>query len=254
MKSWIALLLFFLTSSVQASVSISDRTGSYIDPAGYLFRDESGAVGPLNRYFKLDRPVLMAFVYFECPGACTLLLNELIKGLSPHVLLPGKDFEVVVISINPKDSAELALKKKNVYLNKYNGPDTASGWHFLTGAETDIQKLTRKMGFEFEVDASGAQFNHPSVLYFLTPDGVISGEMIGLSFQGKTIRELLVRARDRAMSSLIGKWSAYCYTFVPHVGILDRPSRWLMLLTLLALSGFATRFLHLQFKRRKKAS
>ena len=150
----------------RGEVRLENRQGGFILPSEYRFQDEKGEPVNLGQYFSGKKPVLLSFVYFECPGACTVLLNELIAGLTPHILLPGRDFELVIISINPHDSAFLAQKKKETYLTRYERKDTEAGWHFLIGDEAQIRALTERLGFFYEVDSSGKNFNHPSALFF----------------------------------------------------------------------------------------
>jgi len=244
----LAVLFLLAGSLARAEVSIENRQGGFIEPARYRFKDESGVESGLDRFFA-GKPVLLAFVYFECPGACTVLLNELLKGLTPHILLPGKDFELVVVSINPDEGPALAKKKRDAYLARYGRLDTAAGWHFLTGTEAQISALTRRVGFHFERDPEGRNFNHPSALYFLTPDGVISGILGGLVFPGAGVRANLVTAREKGRGTIFGLIGSYCLTFLPHRGWLDRPSRWLLLLSGLGAGGGLA---YLLLKRREK--
>ncbi|NDG83990.1 MAG: SCO family protein [Proteobacteria bacterium] len=247
---YLAIIFLFVAPFARAEVSIENRQGGFIEPAQYLFKDENGVESGLDRFFT-GKPVLLSFVYFECPGACTVLLNELIKGLTPHILLPGKDFELVVISINPEDTPALAKKKRDTYLARYERPDTVDGWHFLTGTESRISAITRRLGFHFERDPGGRNFNHPSALYFLTPDGVISGILGGLTFPGAEVRANLVTAREKGRGTVLGLIGSYCLTFLPHRGWLDRPSRWLLFLLALGAGGG---LVHLLLKARKKRS
>jgi protein SCO1/2 len=221
-----------------ADVRLENRQGGFIEPSRYQFEDDTGKSHTLSEYFSSQKPVLISFIYFECPGACTVLLNELISGLTPHILLPGKDLELVVISINPNDTPVLAKKKKETYLTRYGRKDTEAGWHFLTGKESQIRSLTEQLGFYYESDPAGVNFNHPSALYFLSSNGVISGIMNGLRFPGNEVRSNLVTAKQSGKGTLLGTLGSYCLTFLPHQGWLDRPSRWLLLfLSFLAVGG-----------------
>jgi protein SCO1/2 len=156
----------------------------------------------------------------------------------------------VIISINPKDTEALARQKKKTYLNRYERQDTEEGWHFLTGAESQIRSLTERLGFYFESDPAGKNFNQASALYFLTPDGVISGIMSGLKFPSVEVRSNLILAKEEGRGTVFGALGSYCLTFLPHRGWLDRPSRWVLIFFgTLAMGGL----LYFLFKSRNKS-
>jgi protein SCO1/2 len=237
--------LFLSPHPALAKVEVQNRQGSYVNAPDYPFQDESGAKITLGNYFNRDKPVVLSFVYFECPGACSVLLNAEIEALTPHILIPGRDFELVIISINPNDTSSLAMKKKETYLKKYGRPDSRDGWHFLTGDADTIERITRRLGFYYEYDSASGEYNHPSAVFFLTPDQVLSGVQTGLRFDPALFRAAIVDARFKRMGGFIQRLNAVCYTFLPHVGPLDRPSRWsFVLLGLISLLAFGlTRFL-----------
>ncbi len=247
-----ALFGLFLFSFAQAEVSIQNRQGSVLNASEYSFQDDLGVTVTPELYFKSGRPVLMAFVYFECPGACTVLLNGMIQGLAPHILIPGQDFEIVVISINPKDTPRLAAAKKKSYLKQYGREDTALGWHFLTGDEQTIGRLTHRLGFKFEYDSSSGQFNHPSALFLFTPDQVLSSVLMGVSFPSVLLRTNLVIAQEKKLGTYLDRINAVCYTFLPHFGPVDRPSRWAGLFGLIIFGLLLYRLVVLNSLRKKK--
>lgn len=235
----VALTFMIFSPHLQAEVKLENRQGYRLPYSEFQFIDEQGKGAPLSQYFDQKKPVILAFIYFECPSTCTLLLNGMIQALAPHIYIPGRDFELVVISMNPSDTPALAQKKKNAYIKMYGREDTRDGWHFLTGTEDSIYKLTQKLGFFFEKDPSSGQYNHPSALFFLTSQGTISTVLTGIQFKGTEVRGAIVDAASGRLGTFIERVNSYCITYLPHVGWLDRPSRWLGAILLGALLGIA---------------
>ncbi|MFO0984803.1 MAG: SCO family protein [Planctomycetota bacterium] len=137
-------------------------------PLHLEFRDEAGAPVTLERYFH-DRPVVLALVYYECPMLCTLVLNGLTRALNTLSFTAGREFQVVVVSIDPRDTPARARDKHRQYVSAYGRAGAESGWHFLTGAEPAIAKLAASVGFRYRYDASSGQFAHASGIMVLTP-------------------------------------------------------------------------------------
>ena len=131
-------------------------------PLDLMFHDEAGRDVPLSTFFQRGKPVILAPVYYRCPMLCTQILNGLESSLKAVSLDPGKDFEVVAVSFDPKDTPETAAAKKQMYLRRYGRPGTANGWHFLTGDEANIKALTDAVGFHYKYDPTTDQFAHAS--------------------------------------------------------------------------------------------
>src|SRR6266567_4994303 len=141
-------------------VGIDQKLNTQV-PLGLTFRDESGRPVPLASYFH-GKPVLLALVYYRCPMLCTQILNGVESSLKAVSFDPGRDFEVVSVSFDPKDTAETAGGKRRMILQRYGRPATANGWHFLTGEESSIRALTDAVGFHYRYDAITGQFAHAS--------------------------------------------------------------------------------------------
>ena len=243
MKLWITGILLALSLQSprsSAEVLVEDRQGVRIDGQAYSFNDEAGRKVRIQEYLDQGLPVLLNFVYFECPGACTVLLNQVVRGLTPHILGPGRDFVWLVVSLSPQDTPELAMKKKATYLKVYGRTDVALGWHFLTGSGEDADRLADRLGFRFERDLKTGRIDHPAAAFILSPDGTLSGMMGGFEFPGGILRANLIRSAKGGLGTFSRNWSAICYQYLPHVGWLDRPVRWLgFFLALIAgLFGF----------------
>ncbi len=224
-----------------AKVGLESKIGTQVSTQGLMFHDELGHSVSLETYLNQGRPLLLTFVYFDCPGACTLLLNGLVEGLKNLPLDPGRAFDVVVVSIDPDENFQLAQQKKTTTLGQFNRPGTESGWHFLTGNLAAIEALSKKLGFYYEKDFENNAFIHPSALFFLTEQGKLSTVMTGIQFSKKVLRIALVEAGGGQLGTWLDQLNSICYAYLPHSGWLDRPSRWLAVLLLLVslLSGGA---------------
>src|SRR5437879_3963620 len=159
-----------------------------------LFRDEAGRQVPLSTFFHAGKPVLLAPVYYRCPMLCTQILNGVASSLKAVSLNPGRDFEIVAFSFDPKDTPETAASKKQMYVKRYGRANTANGWHLLTGDQANIQALTEAIGFHYKYDPATDQFAHASAILLLTPDGPISRYFYGLEYAPRDIGLGLVGA------------------------------------------------------------
>src|SRR4029079_6836584 len=117
-------------------------------PLHLVFNDESGREVQLGEFFG-KRPVILAMVYYECPMLCTQVLNGLVSSLGVINFDVGREFDVVAVSINPKETPALAAAKKQVYIDRYKRPQSVAGWHFLTGKEENIRQLAAAVGFRY---------------------------------------------------------------------------------------------------------
>ncbi len=210
-------------------------------PLSLFFTDEAGRRVQLKDYFG-KRPVILSFVYYDCPMLCTMVLNGLVRGLRPVSLNPGSDFEIVTVSFDSKETAPLAESKKRVYLNSYRRPSAAQGWHFLTGDEPSIRALTRAAGFNYRWDESGGQFAHASGIMILTPDGRMSRYFYGIEFSGRDLRLGLIDASAGKIGTAADQVLLYCFHYDPATGkygvAIMNVMRLAALATLLLVGGF----------------
>lgn len=216
----LALQLAFEPQGPQArilsEVRVDQRLGERV-PLELRFRDESGAEVALGSYFGA-RPVLFALVYYECPSLCTMVLNGLVDGVRAVGFTPGADFEVVIASIDPGETPELAAAKKQAYLERYGRPETAAGWHFLTGAQEAIAALADAAGFRYVYDPNIDQYAHAAVVYTLTGDGVLSRYLFGIDYPARDLRLALVEASEGQIGSLSDAVLLRCYHYDPAAG------------------------------------
>ncbi len=221
-------------------VSIDQKLDAQM-PLDLLFRDETGKTVRLGDYFG-KKPVILSFVYFECPMLCTLVLNGLVKGMRTLSFDVGKEFEVVTISFNPREGPSLAAGKKNTYVREYGRPGAAKGWHFLTGDESDIKKATDAAGFRYRYDASSGQYIHASGIMILTPKGKLARYFYGIEYAGQDLRLGLVEAAEEKIGSPVDQVLLYCFHYDPVTGkyglAITAIIRILGSATALALGGF----------------
>ena len=173
-----------------------------------MFKDEAGRDVPLSTFFKRGKPVILALVYYRCPMLCTQILNGLGSSLKAVSLDPGKDFEVVAVSFDPKDTPEIAAAKKQMYLRRYGRANTANGWHLLTGDEANIKALTDAVGYHYKYDAATDQFAHASGIMVLTPEGRLSRYFYGVEYSPRDVRLGLVEASQNKIGNAGGPDSA----------------------------------------------
>ena len=222
-------------------------------PLELTFTDEDGRRVKLGDYFG-KRPVVLAFVYYECPMLCTLVLNGLTGVLSLIDETAGKEFDVVAVSFDPRETPVLAAAKKKTYLDTYKRPQAANGWHFLTGAESSIAALTQAAGFSYAWDEATQQFAHASGIVVATPDGRLSRYFFGVDYAARDVQFALIESSAGKVGSLADKLMLYCYHYDPVTGqygfVAMRAVRIGGVVTLVALAGF----MFVSIRRENRAS
>lgn len=198
-------------------VDVKEHLGEPL-PLDLSFRDENGREVLLGDYFASGRPVLLTLNYYSCPMLCTVQLNGLVDALKQLDWTPGQEFEIVTVSINPREVPELARAKKQTYLGAYERPAAAAGWHFLVGGLSEIERLAQTVGFEYEYDASTGQYAHAAVAYVITPEGTISRYFYGVSFDPRTLRYSLVEASAGRAGSTLDRILLFCFHYDANRG------------------------------------
>jgi protein SCO1 len=197
-------------------VGIDQKIGQQL-PLDSIFRDENGRDVKLGQFFG-TRPVVLALAYYECPMLCTQVLNGMTGALKTLSFDAGRDFDVVVVSIDPKDNFRLAADKKVTYLEHYGRPSTAGGWHFLTGTEASIKPLAEAIGFRYAYDPNLKQYAHGAAIYVATPKGVIARYLLGIDFAPRDLRLALVEASNNRLGTMTDQVLLLCYHYDPAVG------------------------------------
>jgi protein SCO1/2 len=179
--------------------------------------DERGSRMQVGDYFGA-RPVILVFAYYSCPMLCTQVVNGLASAVGVLSLKPGRDFDVVVISFDPRDTPQAAAAKKAQYLERYTaaGGDNAS--HFLTASRSSIRQLTTSAGFRYTWDEPTQQFAHPTGVIVLTPDGRIARYLFGIEYGPRDLRLALVDASAGRVGNAVDTLLLYCYHYDPMTG------------------------------------
>jgi protein SCO1/2 len=184
-------------------------------PLDSPFKDETGKDVRLGDYLHTQKPVLLAFVYYGCPMMCTQLEQGVVGSLRMLSFNPGRDYEVVFVSFDDRDTPEMAAAKKTTAMNKFRRPETSAGWHFLSGSKDSIAAVTNAANFHFNYDAKNNLFAHASGLLLLTPDGHISRYFYGVEFPARDIRFGLVDASAGKIGSPVDHVLLYCFQYDP---------------------------------------
>jgi protein SCO1/2 len=187
-------------------------------PLNTMLKDEAGRDVPLSTYFSKGKPVLLVPVYYRCPMLCTQILTGVESTLKAVTFDPGKDFEVVAVSIDPKDTPELAAAKKQTYLHRYARPNTANGWHFLTGSEANVRPLMDAVGYHYKYDPKTDQYAHASGIMVLTPEGRVSRYFYGVEYAPRDVRLGLVEASQNKIGSPVDAVLLFCFHYDPATG------------------------------------
>jgi protein SCO1/2 len=210
-------------------------------PLELPFTDEAGKSVKLGDYFG-RKPVVLAFVYYECPMLCTQVLNGLESALRVIDESIGREFDVVTVSFDPRETAVLAAGKKQAYLDRYKRPEAAQGWHFLTGSQASIDALTKAAGFSYAWDEDSKQFAHASGIIVTTPAGKVSRYFFGIDYSPRDVKFALIESSNEKIGTLAERLLLYCYHYDPAKGnygfMAMRAVRVGGAVTLVALFGF----------------
>jgi protein SCO1 len=201
---------------ILALVSFDQKPGAQI-PLKQTFRDEAGKTIALKDVLR-GKPVILNLVYFDCPLLCNQVLDALVRSLNVLKYKIGKDFDVLSVSIDPREDSQKALEKKADVLRRYTmeGAQAREGWHFLTGDEPAIQALAASVGFRYSYNAQLKQYAHPAGIVFLTPDGRASRYIYGLSFPARDLTLALTEASNGKIGGVIEQALLLCYVYDPN--------------------------------------
>jgi protein SCO1/2 len=223
--------------SVLNGVGIAQHLNQQL-PLSLTFTDDAGKQVQLGSYFG-KRPAILALVYYQCPMLCSEELNGLTSALQMVNFVPGKDFDVIVVSIDPSEGPDLAAAKKRSYLKRYGHPETANGWHFLTGTQPNIDALTQVVGFRYVripgPDGKLTQFAHASSIQIVTPEGKLAQYYMGVEYSPKDLLLGLDEASSNRIGSPVDNILTYCYHYDPQTN-----THSLIVARIVQLGGFLT--------------
>ena len=221
-----------------SNISIAQKLNTQI-PLDLQFRNESGEIVRLRELFSTGRPVLLNFVYFRCPMLCPMVLEGTTTSLTHLKYDIGKEFDVITVSIDPRDKPEDAARMKEKYVRHYGRLDAASGWHFLTAHDSAIKALTDAVGFQYEYDSRTDQFAHGAAILILTPDGRTSKYFYGFEYKPRDLRLAIVEASAGKVGNAVDQLLLLCFHYDPATGKYSRNAM------LFARAGGVTTFLTL---------
>ena len=203
--------------ALSKGVTIEQKLNSPV-PLDLVFHDEANQTVPLRSYFG-DKPVVLSLVYFSCPSLCPMSLHETVEGLRRVALEPGRDYNVVVVSFDPKDTPrEAALAKTKYKADFGNRAGYDAGWHFLTGGQQSISRLANSVGFRYRWDENTKQFIHAGGIMVATPDGKLSRYFYGINYAPADLRMALVDASQHKIGSPVDYVLLFCFHYDPTQG------------------------------------
>lgn len=214
-------------------IGFTQRLGEPV-PLDVTFRDENG--NPVSLRAAMDgKPTAISFLYYQCTMLCPLILDGLVRSLQGMSLRPGPDFTILTVSINPKETPDMAAAKQGLTLERYGQPDAARGWRFLTGDPAAIRALTEAVGFRYSYDPKTDEYDHATGLILLTPEGRVARYLYGLDIAPRDLRLGLVEAGLGRIGSPVDQLLLRCYRYDHVTGKYS-----LAVTNLLRVAGVAT--------------
>jgi protein SCO1 len=222
------------------NVGIEQHLNAQI-PSELSFRDETGKTVRLSNYFG-KKPIILNLAYFNCQMLCPEVLSGLTVALRGLKFDAGREFEILTVSFDPRETPEMAAEKKQQYLARYGRKGVEQGWHFLTGQQDAIAALTKAAGFQYQYDPKTQQFAHTTAIMVLTPQGKIAQYYYGVEYSPKDLRLGLVEASQNKIGNLADAILLYCYHYDPATGkygaVIMRVLRLAALATMIFLGSF----------------
>jgi protein SCO1/2 len=198
-------------------IDVIEHLGESI-PLDLDFINDEGKTVSLGDYFNQGKPVLLTLAYYRCPMLCGLVLNGLTKGVTKLDYLPGEQFQMITISINPEESYRLAAAKKKTHLEALNKPVKKSSWIFLTDSTGNTKKIADALGFKYYYVEDRDEYAHPAVSFVLTEDGKISRYLYGIEYKESDLRLSLLEASEGEIGTTLDRIILYCFHYDPDAG------------------------------------
>ena len=201
------------------TIGIEQKLGEQL-PLDTELTAEDGRTLQLGSLFESGRPVVLAFVYYECPMLCNEVLNGLTGSLKGLSLDAGKDFDVIALSFDARENEkpELARNKKAAYMERYGRPGSEKGWHFLTGNQASIDAVAKAAGFNYRWDEKSNQFAHAGGVMIVTPQGKMSRYFYGIDYSPRDLKLGVIESADNKIGSAADQMLLYCFHYDPSTG------------------------------------
>jgi protein SCO1/2 len=197
-------------------VTIIDKLDSQV-PLSATFRDDHGNPVTLRDVLPKDRPAILQIGYMKCPMLCSLVMNALVRGIQDMDWTVGQQYDIIALSVNPKEGPDLAEGKKAGYVAEYGRPQSAAGWHFLTGEESSIRSVTDAVGFEYRMQENG-EYSHAAGIFILTPDGRLSRVLYGVKYDSANVRMALLEASQGKVGTTLDRIILWCHIYDAQAG------------------------------------
>lgn len=202
---------------VYSKVGVAEHRGDAL-PLDLRFTDDAGKEVRLGDYLKAGKPIILNLGYYSCPMLCDRVMNGMNQAMKEMAWMPGDEYQVISVSIDPSENARLAASKKKNYIEELGYEAASHGWHFLTGDQDNITALAQAVGFNYEWVQRQMEFAHPAVIIIITPDGKISRYLYGVAFPGSTLRLSLVEASEGKIGSALDQLILTCFHYDPQAG------------------------------------
>jgi len=197
-------------------VGYDQRIGEQV-PLDLAFRDEAGRDVRLGDYFK-EKPVILVLAYYHCPMLCDMVLQGVVTTLRPLTFDAGKEFDIVVASIDPDETPDMAAEQERDIVARYGRAGGAEGFHFLTGPQASIDALTRAVGFRYVYEKERDEYAHPAGIVIMTPGGRVSRYLFGIDYPPRDVRLALIESTQDKLGSAVDSLLLYCYHYNPAIG------------------------------------
>ena len=246
-----SLLFICFLSFLFSAETLSDKYLNSIDVDNHLGSTLSGSINiidqdnntvELSTFFSDKKPTILVMAYYQCPMLCSMVLNGLSEAIDQSNLIPGQDFQVLTVSIDPTEGSNLSKEKKNNYMQNYFSDVESDFWTFSTSSSENIDIITDELGFRYSYDENTKQFAHPAVIYILTSEGTISRQLFGVKPTSKDLTLAINEASANNISSIYNKILLYCYRYDPIAG-----SYSLVASNVMKLAGVSTVLVMLSF-------
>jgi protein SCO1 len=207
----VGLALLTAALPAQAEIGVEEKLGNTL-PLEAQFVNEEGKTVTLKDL--IDRPTILALVYFRCPGICGPLMGGLADIVEKMEMTPGDEYQIITISFDPTEGPELAKRKKATYHKVIRRPVGDASWRFLTGKQDAIDAITEAVGFQYE--QTGKDFQHPAVIAAISPEGKLTRYLYGVEFLPFDVKLALIEAADGRVGPTISKVLLYCFSYDPE--------------------------------------
>lgn len=220
-----------------SGIDVTEHLGSFI-PLDLEFTNDEGKRVKLADHFHHGKPAIVVLAYYNCPMLCTLVLNGVADAVKQNPWMPGRDYNIVTISIDTAETYELAKLKRQSYLKYLQKPEADAGWRFYVGEQPQITRLADALGFRYFYDEQRKEFAHPAVIFILGEDGKISRYLYGIRFEERDFRLALVEAAEGKVGNTIDRLLLYCFHYDPN-----SKGYVIMAMNVMKLGGLATLFI-----------